>query len=499
MLRYVSLGKLAVSYDEALKRVGLDGDARLKSGIDLGSKFSTINYGRVHPTMSLSECRVALTPVQDIDHSARIPTIATFIQKIDDTKNTFCELVFGAKTQEDHAPGHKVLAMVEYFKLSLVSPAAEVPQDHQLLGMVLNLQQKIVGQVNSVRKSVPDGKYCVRDPLTAHNNVHTLLSIRCVLREFLRFLWRSAQHHYAEAYGLRPDLVTRIFKEKADVMIAVPTGSIWENEAKDELRMLLHEAGFPKNTFIWSEPNASAMYDLLETAERQGVGIAEVSNTVEVRMVNDVGGLTTDFCGLGASHVYNSCAVTLKEVVPGMGSFNCSQRLNELFREYLKGQFPRGLLQLTSGFDGTEDDLLEAFERGFEKTKQSFDGARQGYKVKPVFKCRQTPRFKDIKLPTLAITKNQMILVASPMKKIFDDWLYPIQTMLEECMSEIDSPCTIALTGGGSRPAYVLGYLKQQLERTSDAVPANEQVAVEMMASRSILPSRGAILSISHL
>jgi hypothetical protein len=82
------LEKLAVSYDEALKRVGLDGDARLKSGIDLGSKFSTINYGRVHPTMSLSECRVALTPVQDIDHSARIPTIATFIQKIPMTQRT---------------------------------------------------------------------------------------------------------------------------------------------------------------------------------------------------------------------------------------------------------------------------------------------------------------------------------------------------------------------------------------------------------------------------
>jgi hypothetical protein len=294
--------------------------------------------------------------------------------------------------------------------------------------------------------------------------------------------------------------VTRIFKEKADVMIAVPTGSIWENEAKDELRMLLHEAGFPKNTFIWSEPNASAMYDLLETAERQGVGIAEVSNTVEVRMVNDVGGLTTDFCGLGASHVYNSCAVTLKEVVPGMGSFNGSQRLNELFREHLKGQFPRGLLQLTSGFDGTEDDLLEAFERGFEKTKQSFDGARQGYKVKPVFKCRQKPRFKDIKLPTLVITENQMILAASPMKKIFDDWLYPIQTMLEECMSEIDSPCTIALTGGGSRPAYVLGYLKQQLERTSDAVPANEQVAVEMMASEiDSAVARGNFVYLSSL
>ncbi|OCT50477.1 hypothetical protein CLCR_07525 [Cladophialophora carrionii] len=75
-------------------------------------------------------------------------------------------------------------------------------------------------------------------------------------------------------------------------MIAVPTGSIWENEAKDELRISLHEAGIPKTTCIWSDANASAMYDLFETAEKEGTGIVDIANKEEVRIVCDIGGLT---------------------------------------------------------------------------------------------------------------------------------------------------------------------------------------------------------------
>ncbi|EXJ62414.1 hypothetical protein A1O7_02849 [Cladophialophora yegresii CBS 114405] len=474
---------LAIGYNGVLKHVGLDGDARLESGVDLGSKFSTINYGRVHPNWSLTERKAALTPVQDINGTSRIPTIAIFVQKTDTPNNPPCELVFGAEAEEDPRPAHEILERIEFFKLCLVAPNTEFPRDHSLLTMVMERQLTIRRQVEAVRNKIPEGKYCVRDPLTGQPTAHTLQSPRCIIREFLRFLLRSAQHQYAEAYGLQSTIVPKIFNEKADAMIAVPTGSIWEVEAKDELRMLLHEAGFPKSTCIWSEPNASAMYDLSETAEKESAGIADIANKEEVRIVCDMGGLTTDVCGLCAEEEYNTSAVQLQGVVPGKGSFHGSQRQNELFKEYVTAQFPLGLLPLSWGFNGSENDLLEAFERGFEITKRSFDGAVRGYEVWPIYKSGQKPLFKSAKGRGLVLNEEQMILSAVVMKMLFDQWLDPIKCMLEECMSRIDSPCTLALTGGGSRPPYVLGYLKQQLERTGYGVQANERVSVGMMAS----------------
>ncbi|KAJ9603311.1 hypothetical protein H2200_012089 [Cladophialophora chaetospira] len=465
-------------YQAALESVGLDGRSRIKSGVDIGSTFSSINYGIVHQGASVAEPGNGPQTVQ-VDKNPQIPTVAAFFR---DEKTSTCKLVFGTRAIRPPPTGHKVLARIALFKFSIVSQDAEFPQDQKLLSLIFKLQQQQSAQIEEVRSALFNCRYLVHDPLTRQQYPKTLNSINCINREFVRFLWHSAQADFASKHGLDPSLVAKFFKTKADVAVAVPAVSVWDDETKDILRELLNDAGFPKTTCIGFEANAAALYGLAIAAERGGVPITDMANDEETRVNTDIGGLTVDICGLVVVVDETGTDVKVKEKIPGTSSFHGSQFINELLKEYLKETFPDGLSNHMVGFIGTEDDVLNAFDKAFELIKQTFDGALAQYVIRPRFDSASHSQwhFRGLSPTELVLENDYMILSNSVMKEIFDKVLVLIGKSIKDCILEVDGPCKITLTGGGSRPPYVLEFLRRQLERTGPSVPAKQRITVEV-------------------
>ena len=425
-------------YDAILKRVDLTENAHLNCGIDFGSTFSSVSYGPVHPSTRFPNCQTAPYSVKDINGEQRVASIAAFLQTIQDP-DAPCELVFGARAKENPArSGHKVLGKLSLIKLSLVSENAEIAQDSALLSMTRDLKEKHTRIIKTVRSATPDAKFYVVDPLTGERNLHTLHSIDCVIREYLRFLWQSTKAHFASKNNLHPATVMKIFDERARASVSVPVISTWEETTMDNLRKLLHDAGFPRMTFIYPEAKASALFHLFQSSQETGVSIADIARS-GLRTAGDIGGGTADITCLIARKGANQTSTELEEAFPGVGSFNGSQKLNELFKAYLSEQFPDG-------------------KYGMKRA--------EGFGI--------------------AVERDCVVLEAFVMKGIFDAWLNEILSMLKSYLEDIKSklpgwePNKIGLTGWGSLPPYVLSFFREHLQ-TGDQVPTADQVSVELM------------------
>lgn len=454
---------------------GIAHDELVMCSIDFGSTFSSIYYDIARRCTPLSEVDTARNRVTDINQSHRIASEAAFWMKTIGTK-TFCDLVLGARAQQDPAStGYKLVAKFDKLKMSVVSEGAEVgQQDLKILRMTREVRmehERLISEVLKVLDRIPGGKYRIFDPLTSQFREEKLVSIDCVTGEFIRFLWDSAKADFARKHGLRVEDVVKIFAEKAQVVISIPTISAWEVTTTDNLRAVMHIARLPPHICIWSEGQASALYNLYQVAKTSGRSIAEVVVEEETKVVCDIGGLTAD-CSCLVIHDANEegSSIRLGEPIPGIGSLSGSSLLNQSFLKELLLMFPQGFSTLLPGFQGTEQDVLAAFDRGFEEGKRGYTGMESEFIVRPRFLTNQqmTPvRTADFVVKPEC--REEMIFEQNVMRRIATPWVSDVKDTSQSFFDQViqktgTQPSEVDLTGCGSLPPFVLDYLKAAFE-----------------------------------
>ncbi|KAI1612844.1 hypothetical protein EDD36DRAFT_464993 [Exophiala viscosa] len=445
--------------DKIFEDLELDGDCRLRIGVDFGTKSSSLSYDRATLYTPLAHCKAADKILKDYNGSHRIESVAAILQNIDDPQDTV--LVFGAAANEDPSvTSRKLLGKIPMMKLDILYEGTQAFQDPVIINMLEDLQHQHREVLDAICNGPTQAQCRVQDPLSGRYNVRTIRSIRCVFREFLRYLLQSAKAHFASRSELQPAITEMIFAEKAGVAVSIPTISSCHDSTMDDLRELLHGAGFPKRTCLLSEAKSAAWFNLLEQAQGIGADIPHFARE-QILIVADIGGATTDVSFVAPCRTgEDGSGIMLGELNDGVGPLNGSQKLNEMFKGWLRERFPGGVLQLAKAFQGSERDLLEAFAAGFEVKKWSFRKSDCRVEIRPHSKAPLVLR--DFEGDDFAAVEDRIILHSSVMGKFFDEWLSGIINMLEECVNKVKQELeesvsvVIGLTGWGSLPPFVL-------------------------------------------
>ncbi|KAK4948575.1 hypothetical protein LTR10_012579 [Elasticomyces elasticus] len=468
--------------NDVLDRVGLANGDRLHIGIDFGTKSSSICYDRSSSPLRLLDCEAAANIIDDHNRSDRIATVAAFTEEHDTTTNTSWQLDFGARASRNTTSiGQKHIVKIEMMKLHLLCGQGGANHDPTTMHMLNDINEHHENVIRAICNDSSGVRCRVQDPLSQEYKVCNIRSVRCVIKEFLRYLLQSAKAHFASRHELQPAAVTTIFQEKAEVAISVPTNTLWTDSTMDRFQELLREAEFPEVTILVSEAKSAAFYHVFELSKTAGTDAArEIAE--QITIIADIGGGTTDITCLGSYYATEDCdTISFGEIASGVGSLNGSEKLNTLFKQYLQQQLPGGISELVPGFHGSELQLSEVFATAFEVAKRNFDNTEASYDVAPRFATRL--RLQKMGLEGSVVHGDRLTLDACIMQEIFDEWLAGIVSMLQEFMAEVTrgwtntTPIVVGLTGWGSLPPYVLQFFNAHF--------SSQGVRVQMMETKT--------------
>jgi len=366
-------------------------------------------------------------------------------------------------------------------KLHLLSGQDGAAHDPTTMDMLNDINQHHENVMQAICNESFDVRCRVQDPLSQEYKICNIRSVRCIIKEFLRYLLQSAKAHFASRHELQPAVVTTIFQEKAEVAISVPTNAFWTDSTVDNFQELLREAEFPEVTILVSEAKSAALYHVFDLSKTAGTDAAK-KIAKQITFIADIGGGTTDLTCLGSYYATkDSGTICFGEIVSGVGSMDGSEKLNTLFKQYLRQQLPGGISELAPEFQGSELQISEVFSNAFEVAKRNFDNTEASYNVAPRF---TTPlRLQKIDLEDCVVDGRRLILDACIMQGIFDEWLAGIVSMLQEFIADVtrewrdDTPIVVGLTGWGSLPPYVLQFVNAHF--------SSQGVRVQMMETKT--------------
>ncbi|KIV83354.1 hypothetical protein PV11_05387 [Exophiala sideris] len=460
-----------------MDHVGLTDDYRLHIGIDFGTKFSSVCYDYSRPSIPLINCHAASETVKDYNTSDRFASIAAFTQADDVATKTLWQLEFGARalrSTRSTTIGQNRVVKVEMMKLHLISEQYAETLKPRMWHVLNDLNQHHADVMHAICNGGREVSCRVHDPLSQQYRVCSIRSVDCIIREFLLYLLQSTKARIAKRHKLTPAVVTTIFRKKADVAISVPTNEMWTDSIMFDFRYLLQKAGFPEATILVSEARSSALYHAFELIKAAGFDVAEKTAgkiTEQITIIADLQVDTTNITCLGSYHATEgSCTISFGEISSGVGSLDGSEMLSTLFKQYLRHelfQLPGGVSGLVPHFQGSQDQILDACAAGFELVKQDFDNTRASYEVAPRFDADRQPRLLHIDQRGIIVDGNQLILDASIIQAIFDEWLTGIASMLRAVILDVTkdwketTPVVIGLTGWDwyRLPPYVLQFL----------------------------------------
>ncbi|KIW18913.1 hypothetical protein PV08_03202 [Exophiala spinifera] len=444
--------------DDVLQTIGLVGDVRVKVAVDFGTATSSVCYDILSPFATLLTCPQATNILLNEKGSHRVDTVAAIWQPVAQPTSP-CQLVFGSTACETPPGEFKLIGRLNLMKLHLLSKHYDVG--------VQNLREEHQHVIDSICNTTSGGLCRIYDPLRRTYSTHTINSVSRVIVEFLRFLLRSTMAHFAQKYALDVSMVDTIFKEKVDVAMSMPTVSTWEKDMLDKFRELLHDAGLPQTTFIFSEAKSAAIFHVWQKAQ------AEKPKGV-VSIIVDIGCGTTDYSCLYPYHVAsNRTSYKLGEVIPGTGSCDGSQQLNEKFKALLRHHLDGKIAELVPEFQGDEYQVLEAFERGFELVKRTYNDSKPEYHIVPMFDESYLFQPPNAEIQGFRIEDDRIVLKGVVMRRIFDEWLERIIRVLKEQLKSVREkyegtmPLFIGLTGWGSLPPYVLRKIRESFDSIS--------------------------------
>lgn len=156
----------------------------------------------------------------------------------------------------------------------------------------------------------------------------------------------------------------------------------------------------------------------------------------QLAIIADLGGGATDI----SCHTFrfvaddkHHCLPRLTETILGIETSGGSQKRTERFKQELNQQ--RGVSELCDGLQGSENDVLEAFVKGFDAAKQLYDYEHHESSFRPHFNKAYCRRHRgDVDLST---SDDRITISGSMMQRMFDPWLADVVGMLEKCVDRV--------------------------------------------------------------
>lgn len=455
---------------------------RLKIGIDFGTMKSCVCWDIVDTSTltSVQKPAPAEFRLKDIDGGSIIPSVVVAYWG----HPPDIWMAFGSKAValDDSAKAWKDLGMI---KLLLI------PEGHPVLSydnvsaeMVSTLRQEQKGAMILAPydpKQTWTDYVVVQDPFTKEwslfndipNHPGGILEAMTatgpdIAREFLHYLLQSTKASIAETTKFSRDQVETIFNTKTDVALSIPT--IWDSAIKEHLKKLLDDAVYPRATYLVGEAHSAALFHHFEEMKHRR------PQTNHVKIIVDIGGGTADISCVSVDNA-NQGTAKVVEVVPGIGSLDGSQRLNELFAVFLEqavgsmsallAEVPGQWYYIKGNQPKVELHTRRAFQAGFETVKRMFDhgsapGSGTAFNNQPVYKIQPIPQLKldpkDHK--DFIVTTSEILMPRATIAMLFTTWLRRIKEMIEDRFKAIwqkhpGVAVTIVLTGGGSLPPFV--------------------------------------------
>ena len=460
-------------------------DYRLVIGIDIGTRFTSACWSRLHRNATLAPGRIVETKSLSIGGTHLIPTEAAIVPHHSSEKNTAALLVFGSSVEE--RLGRREIEDKNVFRLLKLSL---VPiNENRFSEDALMMKEVRTAHTNALLSS-PTQNIEVSYEYDDNNRLVTIDSVDDVFQEYLGYLWDNIKQDIRVASNLSTADLYWVIANKTDVTVAVP--AIWSSITIDHFLRLLAAAGFPK-VHIKSEPKCAAAVialseqrRLIETYPPQHQAAAMEHLKKVTKIVLDIGHGTAvrissslSYLSLLPLHVLTflqdltTCRIQeidpklkLSTLVMGTGNLWGAQRLNDLFKDMVKhllgDQFQTVLQQIGPDSNATEDMLLEPLARGFEKAKRGFSAST----------TRDTTITFDseYRLPTipgLPLGPKWITLSPREMAQIFDAWIPHVRELIENQLSEIlareraeDDIIEIVAVGGGSLSPYTISKLQ---------------------------------------
>ena len=436
----------------------LKDDYKIVIGIDIGTRFSSACWRRIHRDTQITPQNVIDASAVQVAGEWRVPTEVAPVRDGDGYN-----MIFGPEV-ETYLADAGILRDEDVFRLLKLSL---IPSDESRFSDDGTLIKEVFPSHNTALARAPRQARVFLD-FQGSETICVIDSVTDVFRAFLSWFWDQIKAAIAAESRLDSADMDAVMSTKTEIAVAVP--AIWTDSMINTFRKLLREAGFP-NAHIKSEPKCAAAViaykELRRIVETHAPGDrAEAMESLRqtIKIILDLGHGTADL---------TTCSI--REIEPlkvatsfmGRGSLWGAQRLNDLLKRFVSQELLHVHMDniLSSIAPDTlqpsEEILLTPLARGFEIAKRQFSARRPNdVKVFP------SPRLNLPPIPAVRLGRNHIVLTSTQMRTIFDEYLTHIRSLLNDQLQQVQTSLSatedveIIAVGGGSLTPYILESLQ---------------------------------------
>ncbi|KAJ9603314.1 hypothetical protein H2200_012092 [Cladophialophora chaetospira] len=410
--------------------LGLTGNVRLKLVIDHGSDHTEVRCEQASANDELAIIRPRTGCLRPYYTS-----MVLLAHKHDEERGEFYELAF---LQGSYAPDPfsepGVVAVFDIFKAFVLFQSPSSRQSQETFAGMNELgrrQRKMIESITELKSPVH-----IKDPFLNTYRSRQIVFLDCLFEEHLHFILQSAKQHFATAHTLPNSVVESIFHQKTDVAFALP--SPWPDEIFDHFRLILHDAGYPKTTFLFSESKAAVTYHSRQDICSIDRECTESELKDRLKVVVDMG---KTFATVSAVSILEASKLTnrIGESIQGLSSLNGSQCLNDAFLDWLKREEygDSHFRDLMRGLRGrTEREVEWALSTGIDHDKSRFlkkDRSMWVYPQPELGALRYTVHDRGV----IESHESSLELNGSVMAEFIDQWLSRTMRLVDEVVTSL--------------------------------------------------------------
>lgn len=192
----------------------------------------------------------------------RIPSVAAVIRRIDDSQGHCHELLFGfAAARHWELDGDNYPVMIDKMNIDFLE--TDFMDNHP--GPIDETVQLAKGNHIRALRAIHEfsnGEVFIKNPLISTYDLHTIKSISCIRREYLRFLLQMVKVALRSEYELELNEVNTTISGYTDVAMSLP--AIASAESRQAFKSILTEVSFPQTAMILNEAKSATLYDVLD-------------------------------------------------------------------------------------------------------------------------------------------------------------------------------------------------------------------------------------------